>query len=299
MLALFSCASAKLGRIVRLVVIGVVALSVVGIGGPVSADPPDENGNHHHGGGGGGGGGDTIAPDAVTDLTAQAGALGAISLSWMAVGDDGGGVDCTGAGRASDYDLRYSSSSPLDPPYNGDEPAWFNDAIPGFWEPLPFRSGPLPCGATETFCIPGLDAGSTYYAALTVEDEAGNVSELSNVASAMAGSTLGLFTHVEGVQVGWLGQGGKRKGIAQVTIHDESGAPVEGATVTGEWTGCLNGQSGSAVTDCNGLAIIQRNKVCTWGDNCDIVFTVTAVSHDASTYDPEANGQTSDSMICF
>ncbi len=126
------------------------------------------------------------------------------------------------------------------------------------------------------------------------------MSELSNVASAMAGSTLGLFTHVESVQVGWLAQGGKRKGIAQVTIHDESGAPVEGATVTGEWTGCnLNGQSDSAVTNCNGLAVIQRNKVCTWGDNCDIVFTVTAVSHDASMYDPGANVQTSDSIICF
>ncbi len=143
-----------------------------------------------------------MAPDAVTDFAAQAGALGAISLSWTAVGDDGGGVDCSGAGTPANYHLRYSSSSPFDPPYNGDAQAWFNDAIPGFWGPLPFRSGPQNCGGTETFCIPGLDAGRTYYAALTVEDEAGNVSELSNVASAMAGSTLGLFTHVESVQVG-------------------------------------------------------------------------------------------------
>ena len=270
---------------------------LLGLPGGALADPPPHN---HGGGGGDGGDGDTIPPDAVDDLVATPGALGAISLSWTAVGDDGGGVDCTGAGRATDYDLRYSSNSPFDPPYNGDEQVWFNDAIPGFWEPLPFRSGPLPCGFTETFCIPGLDAGITYYAALTVEDEAGNASELSNVASAMAGSTLGLFTHVETVQVSWQAQGGKRKGIAQVTIHDESGTPVEGATVIGEWTGCnLNGQSGSAVTDCNGLAVIQRNKVCKVGDFCEIVFSVTAVSHDASTYDPGANVETSDSIFCF
>ncbi len=299
MLALLSFGNSKLGRIMRLAVIGAVALSVVGIGGSVSADPKDENGNHHHGGDGGGEG-DTIAPDAVTDLAVQPGALGAISLSWTAVGDDGGGVDCTGAGTAANYDLRYSSSSPFDPPYNGDAQAWFNDAIPAFWQPLPFFSGPRNCGGTETFGIPGRDEGITYYAALTVEDQAGNVSELSNDSSATAGSTLGLFTHVERVQVGWLAQGGKRKGIAQVTIHDESGAPVVGETVTGEWTGCnLNGQSGSAITDCNGLAVIQRNKVCTRGDNCDIVFTVTAVSHDAGMYDPGANVETSDSMICF
>ena len=76
MLALFSFGSAKLGRIMRLTIIGAVGLGVVGIGGSVSADPRDENGNHHHGGGGGGGG-DTVAPDAVTDLAAQPGALGA------------------------------------------------------------------------------------------------------------------------------------------------------------------------------------------------------------------------------
>ena len=57
MLALFSCGSAKLGRIMRLAVIGAVALGVVGIDGSVSANPPDENGNHQHGGGDDGGGG--------------------------------------------------------------------------------------------------------------------------------------------------------------------------------------------------------------------------------------------------
>ena len=52
MLALFSFESTKLGRIMCLAVIGAVGIGVVGIGGPVSANPPDENGNHQHGGGG-------------------------------------------------------------------------------------------------------------------------------------------------------------------------------------------------------------------------------------------------------
>ena len=62
MLALFSFGSTKLARIMRLAVIGAVALGVVGIGGSVWANPPDGNGNHNHCGGGGDDGGGGGAP---------------------------------------------------------------------------------------------------------------------------------------------------------------------------------------------------------------------------------------------
>ncbi|MFQ5806005.1 MAG: hypothetical protein ACE5I3_06100 [Phycisphaerae bacterium] len=248
-----------------------------------------------------GGDGDTVAPDPVTDLVAQAGALGAITLTWTAVGDDGGGTECSGAGRASDYDMRYSTGSPADPPYSGDAEAWFADATPALWEPLPFLlSGPGPCGWTERFCISSLELGVTYYVALKAEDEAGNVSGVSNVASAMPGEALGLFMHVDDIFIQIPQRAARRDGVALVTILDENGVPVEGATVIGDWTGCnFNGQSDSAVTDCNGLAVIQKNGACRVGDFCNVVFTVTDVTHDVAVYDPAASVETSDSMICF
>lgn len=270
--------------------------AVLGLPGGALADPPP----HNHGGGGGGGDDDTTPPDAVDDLVAAPGALGAISLTWTAVGDDGGGTDCTGAGRASDYDVRYSTASPADAPYDGDAEAWFADATPAFWEPLPFRSGPSACGFTETFCISALDPGVTYHAALTVEDDAGNISALSNVANAVAQDTLGFFMHVDDIQVLALLHRGTRRGVAVVTIVDENLVPVEGATVTGHWTGCnFNGQPGSAVTDCNGLAVVQKNNACHIGDFCNIVFTVSDVAHDTAMYEPADNVEDNDSTVCF
>ena len=271
------------------------AWALLGIPGGALADPPP----HNHGGGGGGDD-DMTPPDAVDDLVAAPGALGAISLTWTAVGDDGGGTDCTGAGRASDYDVRYSTTNPADAPYNGDAEAWFTDATPAFWEPLPFRSGPSSCGSPQTFCISALEPGVTYHAALKVEDDAGNISALSNVANAVAEDTLGFFMHVDDIQVLSLLHRGTRRGVAMVTILDENLVPIEGATVTGQWTGCnFHGQPDSAVTDCNGLAVVQKNNACHIGDFCFIEFMVTDVAHDVADYDPDANVETSDSQICF
>ncbi len=287
MLALFSFGSAKLGRIMRLAVMGAVALGVVGIGGSVLGNPPDENGNHQHGGGDDGDA-DIIAPDAVTDLAAQPGALGAISLSWTAVGDDGGAVDCSGAGTAANYDIRYAGSPII-------TDADFDGATQVEDEPSPGS-----CGSTEVFCIGGLELGVSYYVVLKVEDEAGNVSALSNVASAMPGEVLGSFVHVDDIQVLSLLHRGTRRGSVMVTILDENLVPVEGATVSGQWSGCnFHDQPDSAVTDCNGLAVAQKNNACHRGEFCTIVFTVTDVAHDVPVYDPGANVETSDSTTCF
>ena len=118
----------------------------------------------------GGGGNDTTPPDAVTDLMAATAALGSVSLTWTAVGDDGGGGEnCAGAGKAALYDVRYSTS-----PINDDVD--FDVATPAVGEP-----DPRFCGGTERFCLDDLDPGVNYYAALKVEDEAGNVSSRSNV----------------------------------------------------------------------------------------------------------------------
>ena len=233
----------------------------------------------HQGGGGGDGDADTTPPDAVVDLVAQSAALGALSLTWTAVGDDAGGVDCSGAGKASVYDVRYSTS-----PIQSD--ADFDAATPAVGEPEPGS-----CGATETFCLGALDPGLVYDVALRVEDEAGNVSGLSNVAVAAAGDMLGFIMHVAYLDASWALAGGpKRRPRAFVRIEDELGLPVEGATVTGDFSGCTSDPGFSAVTDCSGLAIVEGQHVaqCQRGGNldCCFVFIVTNVTHDLVTYDP-------------
>jgi hypothetical protein len=84
------------------------------------------------------------------------------TISWTAPGDD------SLVGRASCYDLRYSSV-PL-------TAATFNRAaqITG----LP---APAPAGTAESFVVSGLSDAVSYYFAIKTEDDAGNWSAMSNV----------------------------------------------------------------------------------------------------------------------
>ncbi len=89
-----------------------------------------------------------------------------ITLEWTAVGDDGM------LGRASQYDLRYSSDSTL-------LVAW-DSALVVTGEPIPKPSGEL-----ESFSVGvvGLISGVKYYFAIKVGDEVSNWSTISNIAS--------------------------------------------------------------------------------------------------------------------
>ncbi|MEE9129093.1 MAG: S8 family serine peptidase [Phycisphaerales bacterium] len=108
---------------------------------------------------------DTTPPDAVTDLAVDGTAttFDSINLTWTATGDDGT------IGTASLYDVRYLVNVPVT------EGNW-DGATQAQGEPLP-----QPSGAPETFTVTGLSGGTTYFLALKVADEVGNVSVLSNV----------------------------------------------------------------------------------------------------------------------
>ena len=124
------------------------------------------------------------------------GADNAAQLSWSASGDDG--FD----GQATVYDVRYSQS-----PINSEnflEADRYTDV-----------AAPAVSGSLETASIEDLLPEHTYYFALVVEDEAGNRSPVSNVASL---TTLGLppagVTDLRAIQVqetsavlGWTAPG--------------------------------------------------------------------------------------------
>ncbi len=109
---------------------------------------------------------DLIPPDPVilaVDLAATT--FDSIKLTWTATGDDGT------SGTATLYDVRYSTS-----PISND--ADFDGATQAEGEPPP-----QPSGSSESFTVTGLSGDTTYFLALKVADEVGNVSALSNVVS--------------------------------------------------------------------------------------------------------------------
>ncbi len=111
---------------------------------------------------GGRGSVDVVAPGKVTDLDMMDPIRTGVTLGFTAPGDDGA------RGMAFGYDLRISREVITNDNFYSATAA-----------PI---GGPLAPGEVEFVDVTGLEAG-TWYAAIKTEDEAGNVSPLSNVPS--------------------------------------------------------------------------------------------------------------------
>ena len=114
---------------------------------------------------------DTIPPGAISDLATVNPASNSIGLTWTATGDDGG------TGRASSYEIRYSTS-PIT-----DEASFLAATL------VAGGPDPQPAGSAESFEVGGLGFSTLYYFALRARDEFGSPGPVSNVA---AGTTLGI-----------------------------------------------------------------------------------------------------------
>ncbi len=113
---------------------------------------------------------DSIPPAAINNLSINISKSNSIALTWIASGDDGNN------GRAAQYDLRYATT----PITAGN----FTQARTAANVPRPQAAG-----AQESFAVTGLDFNTTYYFAVQVKDEQGNVSGVSN---SPAATTLGI-----------------------------------------------------------------------------------------------------------
>ncbi|MBI4267224.1 MAG: S8 family serine peptidase [Chloroflexi bacterium] len=112
---------------------------------------------------------DTVAPSAVSNLTAGTVTTNSIQLRWTARGNNADN------GTAATYDIRYSTAD-----ITADN---WSSAIQFTGEPVPSAAG-----SNETFTGSGLSAGATYYFALKTADQANNWSEISNVVRAATSS---------------------------------------------------------------------------------------------------------------
>lgn len=105
-----------------------------------------------------------IIPSAYAGLVAAGDtSANSVTLHWTAPGDDGG------AGTASQYDIRFSTSN-------------INDANWATATQANNEPAPSAAGTAEAFTVTSLQPATIYYFAIKVADEASNWSALSNVA---------------------------------------------------------------------------------------------------------------------
>ncbi len=131
---------------------------------------------------------------------------------------------------------------------------------------------------------------------------------MNSLLAAPAGTTM----HVEAVNINFSNVGGpNRLASAYVFVRDELGNPVNGAVVTGNWSGCFRqtGDSGTTKTffntdgtiDVDGVAQIDADKARScWGNptKCSFIFTVTNITKTGLIYDASKNLTSSGSTQC-
>lgn len=108
---------------------------------------------------------DVTPPGKVTDIGIESRSNEALTLAWTAPGDDGAG------GTAAAYEIRYSLAPITDKTWNQDT----------FVQTAPL---PRQAGTRQSLPIAGLGVGETYYLAVRAIDDAGNMSQLSQVVQA-------------------------------------------------------------------------------------------------------------------
>lgn len=96
--------------------------------------------------------------------------------------------------------------------------------------------------------------------------------------------------HVQSITRIWVQSGGKFKSRAVVRVVNAAGAPVSGATVTGNFTGSINNSGLSGVSNASGDATITSSSSI---KNGTVTFTVTNITGSNMTYDSGANVVTS------
>ncbi len=130
----------------------------------------------------------------------------------------------------------------------------------------------------------------TYSVTLTVTDNEGAAGALTQAVNVSEGGSSGNTLHVQNIITYGQGVGqGNKKGTAEVTIHDENENPVNGATVSGTFSGTFN-ETASGVTDANGVAVIST--IATAKGGVTVNFCVDNVTHPNLVYDSNANDLT-------
>jgi len=142
-----------------------------------------------------------------------------------------------------------------------------------------FGDGTTGSGATVQKTYTGV---GNYTATLTVTDNRGST----------ASTTVGIQTQqdpnavmlVQSIAMAAVSVAGGKQVRATVKITNPSGTAINGATVTGNFSGAVTG-SGTATTDASGNAVITSKKF----KKGTVTFTVTGVAKTGFAYSPSQN----------
>jgi hypothetical protein len=142
-----------------------------------------------------------------------------------------------------------------------------------------------------SFTDNGLTASTTYFYRVKAFNGAShsNHSAPSNIASAttLSSGGGGVVMHIDNVTVTRVAaSGGRYRGVANVYIFDANGAPVSGATVTGDFSGPSSGTV-SGTTNTSGQVTLNSALVKSpTGNWC---FMVSNVTKSGASYNAAAN----------
>ncbi len=143
-------------------------------------------------------------------------------------------------------------------------------------------------GGTSTVQNPSHDYTSigTYTVSMTATNAQGSDSTVKSGYITVTDEPQGSTMHVSNITVVRQRVGNGYRGVASVTIVDESGAPVSAATVSGYFNDPTT-ITETGLTGSGGIATVTGDKDKT--PPADFCFTVTGVSLSGWTYDPAAN----------
>lgn len=143
---------------------------------------------------------------------AQGAPSDSVTLGWTAPGDD------STVGTATRYEMRQSLA-PID------ESNWSGATV------IPGLPAPLVAGTRQRFTVHGLTYGTVYYFAIKTEDDAGNISGISNLVrwdwvydTAPPAAPAGLVATREGANVHLRWSPNAEPDLAGYTVYRASGA---------------------------------------------------------------------------
>ncbi len=122
----------------------------------------------------------------------------------------------------------------------------------------------------------------TYNVILTVTDGKGVTDTDTTIVDVTTATDSGASLYIDSMEVTpnlrYAGRNTFVSGKAVVTILDDNGNPVEGATVSGDWSGSVN-DADSAVTSSKGTVTVSSDEVKYKEGILTFTFTVDGVSH--------------------
>lgn len=151
-----------------------------------------------------------------------------------------------------------------------------------------FGDGSTAAGTTATKVYSNV---GQYTAELRVTDNAGATTSRTVLIDAQA-PVVTVVTRVADIAMSLtVAKNGQARANAVVTVRDGNGNLVNGATVTGTWSGLVSG-SGSAVTSAGKASFASPQS----RNRGTFVFTVTGVTLTGTSYNSSLNVETSDSI---